>query len=334
VTPHQTPKRLPAALERHRAGGRLRDAFDKVNMLGDGTRTYERTALTRWLSGESTPQDRDFIAKLAQELGDPEIVVAHNTDLAAGEREINDLMTRFRNLGADRKALVLRQLIAGLFRSDSSSRLAFNMRVEVNPELTAGCHRLDVAMSWVGRLPPRASVEVAADEEVLKHAYEKEGSVFRELVPLGREEFGEAMEQLRASPPTLRYKASDSATFATAERDDVEASPEGFYSFANPEVRCAEVRLDVCLPYPADLPMYPVILGAYAVAGRAMITIATDGRVCGRPHVLQFLGHTPTWVHRSDFHRSELSVEIGDDASIVEPNSGVVFYWRVGSASR
>jgi hypothetical protein len=241
-------------------------------------------------------------------------------------------VTRFRNLAAHRRPAVLRQLISDVFRTDAASRRDFNMRVEVNSGLTRDCHRLDVSVKWIGRLPADASVELAADEELLKDAYDRDSCVFRELVPLGPSQFETAMGELRSSAPTLRYKSSGEAEFTTAPLKDADPDRSGFSAFDTPEVRLAELRLNVCLPYPADLPMYPVMLGAYAVAGRATITIATDGRTCGTPHALQFLGQTPTWLHHSEFHRSELSVEIGDDASVVEPNSGVVFYWRVESS--
>jgi hypothetical protein len=151
----QPPKRLSDVLRRHAEGGHLREAFDRVNAMRD-TRTYDRTTLPRWLSGESTPSDEKFI----------------------------------------------------------------------------------------GRLP------------------------------------------------------------------------------------AAEIRLFACLPYPADLSMYPVMLGAYAVAGRAEITMVTDPECAGRPHALCFLGQTRSWERPDGFDGRELSVEIGENDSLIEQNSGVVFFWH------
>lgn len=318
-------KRLPGALERHRAGGQLKDAFDSVNCRRD-TRDYDRTALTGWLSGR-TPSNRNFIVKLAEELGDPEVLAAFEHDLGVDDRELNDLVTRFRSLATERKRAVLPELITELFADDVNNRTKFWMRVQLHPGLTEVCHRLDVSMGWVGHLPPRATVDVAAEEDLLHHAYTQERCIFRELVPLDGESFEKATQALGSRIPVLRFKPAADPAFAKA---DLAASPEGSeatYEFDNDEVASAEIRLDLCLPYPADLPMYAVMLGAYSVAGRAEITMVTDGDTCGRPHVLQFLGHTPAWAHPAGF-RSELRLEIGDEKSLVEPNSGVIFFWR------
>ena len=322
----QPPKRLPDVLRRHAEGGRLKEAFDRVNAMRD-TRTYDRTTLPRWLSGESTPSDEKFIGRLADELGDPEIVSAWVDDRCGTNREVRDLLTRFRGLSSNHKRDV-QALINESFRDNPATRTAFTMRIELHAgALTPDFHRLDLRLGWVGRLPAKASVEIAPDEEGLVQAYTRGECIFRELVPVGADALATAMGALQGRLPTLRYKPADSHTF---EQATIQEGHEGgrIYQFDNEEVPAAEIRLFACLPYPADLSMYPVKLGAYAVAGRAEITMVTDPKCAGRPHALCFLGQTRSWEHPDGFDGRELSVEIGKNDSLIEPDSGVVFFWH------
>jgi hypothetical protein len=321
------PRRLPAVLARHLEGGRLREAFERVNKM-QGVRRYDRTALTRWLSGESTPSDAAFMEKLAAALGDPEIVSARAEDIGLNDRELRDLVTRFRTLSAERKRQVLPELISELVRDDFAVRNEFTMRIELHADLTPDCHRLDLSLGWVGRLPGAATVEVVSDEDLLAGAYARDSCIFRELVPIDPGTFAQATAALQAPGPILRYKPVNSPSFVEAKISSEHTPAVGIYQFDNDDIPTADIRLRACLPYPADLPMYPVMLGAYAVAGRSVITMVTDSRRCGRPHALRFLGHAAAWTQPGDFDRSELSVEIGESGSLVEPNAGVIFFWR------
>jgi hypothetical protein len=139
------------------------------------------------------------------------------------------------------------------------------------------------------------------------------------------------MAALADRKPTLRYRAANSNTFEPARIQDVHEGGQ-IYHFDNEEVSVAEIRLTACVPYPADVSMYPVMLGAYAVAGRAEITMVTDPKYSKQPHVLRFLGWTPSWERTGGFDGSELSVIIGENDSLIEQNSGVVFFWRSASA--
>lgn len=322
--PMHLPKRLPVVLARHAEGGRLREAFDRVNAMRD-TRTYDRTTLPRWLSGESTPSDEKFIRALADELGDPDVVSAWVDDRCGTNRDVRDLLTRFRGLSAGDKRDV-RALVNESFRDNSATRTSFTMRIQLHGDLTEHCHRLDLSLGWVGRLPSNASVVIASDEENLEEAYTLDECIFRELVPVGSDTLASAMAALQGRKPALRYKAADSHTF---ERARIQDSHEGgqIYQFDNKEVPVAEIRLTACLPYPADLTMYPVMLGAYAVAGSAEITMVTDPACSGRPHALRFLGQTRSW-ELPGVDGSELSVKIGENDSLIEQNSGVVFFWH------
>ena len=109
-------------------------------------------------------------------------------------------------------------------------------------------------------------------------AYTRDECIFRELVPVGSEKLASAMAALRGRPPALSYKAIDSHTFERARIQDDHEDGQ-IYQFDNKEVPVAEIKLTASLPYPADLTMYPVMLGAYAVAGRAEITMVTDPEV-------------------------------------------------------
>jgi hypothetical protein len=323
----RSQKRLPGVLARHTGGGELKRAFERVNEAGE-VRKYERTALTRWLSGESTPSNEPFMKRLAEELRDPEIMVALAEDSSATDRDIRDLMTRFHALNAEQKRALVATLAGELSRDHSATRTSFKMRIELHAGLTADCHRLDVSLAWVGRLPAGATVEVAPDEEDLGLAYSREQCIFRELVPLEAKPFTDAMTVLHDRQPVLRFKPAGASSVIQA-RIQNGAEPVGVtYQFDNEEIRSAEIRLTASLPYPADLSMYPVVLGAYPVAGRAEITMVTDPGCSGRPHALRFLGNNAAWSHPGGYDLSELSVEIGDHDSLVEQNSGVVFFWR------
>jgi hypothetical protein len=321
------PKRLPIALARHLEGGHLKEAFDRVNAMRD-VRNYDRTALSRWLSGDSTPSDERFLARLAEELDDPEIVLARAVDADLGDREVRDLITRFRTLSTDRKQKVLPVLVSELIRDQFSVRNDFMMRIELHADLTSDCHRLDLSLSWFGSLPAHATVEVAADEELLAGAYAQERCIFRELVPINPETMTRAIATLQVASPVLRYKPVAARSFLEAKIQMGDSPASGIYEFDNEAAPSAEIRLSACLPYPADLPMYPVMLGAYALSGRSVITMVTDPRSCGRPHALRFLGNAAAWTQPGDFRRSELAVEIGESESILEPNAGVIFFWR------
>ena len=193
----QPPKRLSDVLRRHAEGGHLREAFDRVNAMRD-TRTYDRTTLPRWLSGESTPSDEKFIGRLAGELGDPEIVSAWVDDRCGTNREVRDLLTQFRGLSSNHKRDV-QALINESFRDNPATRTAFTMRIELHGgALTPDFHRLDLRLGWVGRLPAKASVEIAPDEEGLVQAYTRGECIFRELVPSGSDALATAMAAFTA----------------------------------------------------------------------------------------------------------------------------------------
>jgi hypothetical protein len=259
-------------------------------------------------------------------LGDQEVVPAWVDDRCGTNREVRDLLTRFSGLSADHKRDV-RVLINESFRDNSATRTSFTMRIELHGGLTEHCHRLDLSLGWVGRLPAKASVVIASDEENLVEAYTRGECIFRELVPVGSDTLASAMAALRGRKPSLRYKAANSHTFEQARIQDGHEGGQ-VYQFDNDEVPVAEIRLTACLPYPADLTMYPVMLGAYAVAGRAEITMVTDPNCAEQPHALRFLGQTPSWEHPGGFDGRELTVEIGENDSLIERNSGVVFFWH------
>src|SRR5689334_10260793 len=80
-----------------------------------------RLSFPRWLSGESTPSDERFIRALADELGDQEIVSASVDDRCGTNREVLDLLTRFRRLSAAPKRDV-RALINESFRDNTATR--------------------------------------------------------------------------------------------------------------------------------------------------------------------------------------------------------------------
>jgi hypothetical protein len=324
-------KRLPVVLAHHVEGGRLRGAFDHVNEMRD-TRTYDRTALPRWLAGESTPSDEKFIKALADELGDQEVLSAWVADRCGTNREVLDLVTRYRRLSADHKRDV-RALINESFRDNPAIRTSFTMRIQLHGDLTEHCHRLDLSLGWVGRLPARASVVIASDEENLEEAYTRAECIFRELVPVGADKLAIAMAALEGRKPRLRYMPASSHTFEQARIQDSHEAAQ-IYQFDNEEVPVAEIRLTTSLPYPADLTMYPVMLGAYAVAGSAEITMVTDPKCAEQPHALRFLGQTRSW-ELPGVDGSEMLVKIGENDSLIEPNSGVVFFWHsasIGSA--
>lgn len=320
-------KRLPGVLQRHTEAGALKRAFDRVNKMPN-VHTYERTALSRWLSGESTPAHEDFIERLAEVLGDPEIVEARDADAAATDRGVRDLMTRYHSLSIERRRALVATLAAELSRDSAATRASFKMRIVLHAGLTDDCHRLDVSLGWVGRLPAQATVEVASDEEHLKLAYDREQCIFRELVPMDAEPFAAATAALHDRQPELLFRPAggNKSIKANVRKSD---EPVGVtYQFDNEEVNSAEIRLNACLPYPADLSMYPVMLGAYTLEGRAEITMVTDSRCSGPPSALHFLGNSTAWSHPGGWDGSELSVQIGDIDSVVEQNCGVVFYWH------
>jgi len=246
------------------------------------------------------------------------------------DREVHDPQARFRSLSADHKRDVW-ALINEPFRNNYETRTSFTMRIELHGGLTADCHRLDLNLGWVSRLPANASVVIASDEENLMEAYTRNECIFRELVPVGSDTLADAMTALADGKPTLRYRDANSDTFEPARIRDAREGGR-IYHFDNEEVSVAEIRLTACMPYPAELPMYPVMLGAYAVAGRAEITMVTDPRYSSQPHALRFLGWTPSWERPGGIDGNELSVIIGENDSLVEQNSGVVFFWRPAPA--
>ena len=64
------------------------------------------------------------------------------------------MLTRFRGLTDNHKSDVS-ALINESFRDDSATRTSFRMRIELRGGLTEDCHRLDVNLAWVGRLPAK-----------------------------------------------------------------------------------------------------------------------------------------------------------------------------------
>jgi hypothetical protein len=200
------------------------------------------------------------------------------------------------------------------------------MRIDLHGDLTGDCHRLGVELEWRGRLPAKASVVIAPDEADFVQAWARDQCIFRELVPVRSDELATAMAALQDRRPTLYYKPTGSNKLEEAAIQEVHKDGQ-IYQFDNDEVSAAEIWLTASLPYPAGLSMYPVKLGAYAVTGRAKITMVTDPAFAGPPHALHFLGPTPSWEHR-DGAGNQLTVEIGGDDSLIEKNSGVVFYWH------
>jgi len=72
-------KQLPGVLVPHAVGGRTGVAFDCVNTVRD-TPTCYHTALPRWQPDESTSSDEKVVIRLADDLGDPEVMSAWADD--------------------------------------------------------------------------------------------------------------------------------------------------------------------------------------------------------------------------------------------------------------
>jgi hypothetical protein len=161
-------KRLPEVLRRHAEGGRLKEAFDRVG-TAPGMQPHDRTTFDRWLNGRSTPSDGEFIRCLADELDDPEIVSAWNDDRCGTNREVRDLLTRFRGLRDGLKGEAMSALAAESFRVNSATRTSFTMEIQLHGGLREDCHRLDVSLGGTpavgsqrrdrpGRRGPRAGL--------------------------------------------------------------------------------------------------------------------------------------------------------------------------------
>lgn len=312
-------------LRKHERDGRLKPAVAAVAATKEA---YElsfpsRTTISRWLEG-TRPSRREWVELLARELSDPDLLVAYDEDDSTEASDEKHLITRFHGLTEDRRRAVLDHLVADVHRSSASLRENLSMRIELHTQEVAGCYRLEVALEWTGRLPKTAVVRVAPDGDDLKEAFAEEECVFRELIAMPTEDFVAAYAAIPDALPVLRWSSPNRPNLDWLVAEPAGEHP-GEFRFNNPAIDAALIELRVCFPYPADLPMYSVKFGGYAVTGRTKLEMLITGPLSCSPNVISYLGGATAFDQPSPFRRRDKVVEA---EGVLSPNAGAVFFWR------
>lgn len=312
---------------------RLNAAFEHCNRLGD-VDAYDRTALHRWLAG-SVPGREEFVVRLAEQLGDDQLVEAWKASRTASTAtDVKAVVTRFAGLSPDDKLVAFRRIREELVATPSLRlRRNFRMRVELHDDLSEGPYQIRVAMDWDGHLPADASTVIVTDYERLGHAFSQENCLFRDVVELDESFLRRAEVMGSDAVQSLSYApiGGDGRTSTVSATQ----SPDGVYQFENPEHGEARVRLRVAYPFPRGTAFYPIVFQGYQIVGPARITIVLYAEGADNPRGYAFLGPGRSW-QSSQLMPRELELEVGTEGAVLGDETGIVLYWSEtngGSAS-
>jgi hypothetical protein len=337
--------RFSERLRSHDAKGRLVEAWDEFTRVVNDELSVEspdtealshghlefsghRSTRRRWVDDKTHPYCRACVHALARVLDDSPLLDAWDADGAehAQQRAFTDVSTRVSGLAAHLKRRLQEQLRVEIQQSEFSTRRSMHIGVRISP-LTEALHRGEVTVRWRGDVPADAKVRIAGDREALMAAFADESCVYRDLLHLGHDELAAGYELLAARapgrPPTeLKFKqrGASSWTELTAH-----SSSPGCFEFANESIEEADVRLSVVFPCPAQYTCHPIQFGSYRVHGVARVSFRLAEGVS--PHVPKLLVLPPdcaTFVDRAD---NELSLELGDEDSLLPPATTALFYW-------
>lgn len=314
--------RFAAALLRHVEGNRLRAAFDRCNRRPH-LESYDRTSLTRWLRG-AVPGREAFVAALAEELGDPEIhAVWASLQADRSQEDVRGLVSRFRSLPPEHKANAFRQLSQAM-TSSALVRSNFTMRIDLHDSADPELYRLRVEVGWTGHLPQAATIVFVTEEEGLADAYASESCIFRDVIQLDKRRLDDVLADSTLYQQGLSFTPLGAQARTPAPLVG-QAMGDGRYQFSNDEIGRARIRVRATYPFPRAAPIYPIVFNRYQIAGTFTISLVMHSATASGLGCYSYLGREPRW-EVSKFVE-ELTVESGNDETLLDPGTGVVFYW-------
>lgn len=303
---------------------RLNDAFEHCNRASE-LDAYDRTALHRWLAG-SVPGRQEFVVRLAEQLGDDELIDAWKASrLATTATDVKAVVTRFAGLSPDDKLVAFRQIRDDLVATPTLRlRRNFRMRVELHDGVGDGPYQIRVAMDWDGYLPSNASTVIVTDYDRLGAAFSQENCLFRDVVELDQSFLSRAKVVSTDAVQSLSYApiGGDGRTITLTANE----TAAGVYEFGNDECAEARVRLRVAYPIRRGTAFYPIVFQGYQIVGPARITIVLYAAGADNPRGYAFLGPGRSW-QSSQLMPRELELEVGTEGAILGDETGIVLYW-------
>lgn len=319
LKPHREAKRLEGAVRR--------TASEIGHTLHQGFKG-DRATISRWLSG-TLPRHREIVVHLAGILKDQGLLDAYDEDMLVKKipGDVQNIFTRWSRLPLPQRAATLGELTREWHRESPSTRARMGMEIDLHKD-SPGCHRLDVDITWSGILPANATVRIAPDEDELSEAFQLPDCVFRELIPMAPDDFDAAYSDLGSHLPALKFRGARGDKWIEMQARPAEDKAFGRYAFDNGRVDQAQINLSVRFPYPANVSFYGVVFGGYAVRGTTRVTMNMND-TNAQPHAVPFLLSSEDYeIHHRTPDRAVVTVELGDEETVLAPGAGVAFYWR------
>jgi hypothetical protein len=302
----------------------LRDAFDHCNRRSDLI-PYDRTTLGRWLAG-SVPTRGEFVASLADRLGDLAVYEAWLEARDAPGTAVKTLVTRFRGLSSEEKQQAFHRIRDDLARDVAGPvRSRYTMRVELH-DGSGGLFQLRMASNWTGYLPANATIIIATSDEQLHAAYDQRECLFRDVVEIDWSAVEMGLSEW--DDQVLSFSSTDGDSGSS--RCQGQHLGDGVFRFDNPEIQQARIMLRVSYPYPTGVQIYPIVFRNYQISGPAEITLALRTPRAHNPRGYAFLGTGRRW--QSSTWADEVVIEAGSSRTLLGADTGIMLHWAEGEA--
>lgn len=335
--------RFSERLREHDANGRLlniwdefssqvaRDSADSHSKIVHGHETFtgNRTTRRRWVNGEMRPRCQGCVQTLAELLDDGSLLDYWIADNEGQDerRAFNDAVTRISGLPPQLKRKLQEQLRIDIQPSEFSTRESVHVSVRINP-LTLALHHGEVAIRWRGRVPKNAKVCVTPNREGLMAAFADESCIYRDLLHLDPDELAHGYERLalrRPDRPIAELSVKPTSESSWTKLRAASLNAPGCFEFPTRAIEDAEIRLTMVFPCSARYTCYPIQFGSYRVRGVARMSFKLDDAISGdTPKLLVLPPDCATFV---DDEQSAVSIELGEEGSLLPAATTVFFYW-------
>ncbi len=183
---------------------------------------------------------------------------------------------------------------------------------------------IKLSLTWTGAIPPRANIQVVAEQKQLGKAYDDANCIFREIVMLDRMRLQQILGAGRAPVLNINRVDGDAPIGQHYTAEHVEG---GMYAFANEEEDNARVRLTLTYPHPRGRPVYYINLGNYQVPDVVDIVLTLSSERASEPRAFPYMppGRRRAWS--SSVTPDELTVTLGTGDTVFGDGDGVVLSW-------
>jgi hypothetical protein len=151
-------------------------------------------------------------------------------------------------------------------------------------------------------------------------------SVYREILPLTRRRFIEAVNSHQSRSPSLTTTPLHGGQRRPTIHQPAATEP-GIFEFDNGRLEQVSVMLRLSYPFPHGIHIYPIMFRGYHIAGPARISFVLHSPSVFSPTGYAFLGRSARWSATSPTDR-EVVLELGTPDVVLDSHTGAFLHWR------